>query len=116
MAEFLWTEGAGTTLEERPRFARSAFGDGYEERAPAGLNPLAQRWSVPMREVDNAIADEIVAFLRARSNALGLEAFDWTPPWATASIRVICPGWTRTMASSYRMSDLSMSFEQVFEP
>lgn len=116
MAVFDWTESASTALTEEPRISRTRYGDGYEERAPDGLNPIRQMWSLQFRAVDRQAADDIVAFFRARVGVQGLEAFDWTPLWATVPIRVVCRSWSRTQAEVYTESDINATFEQVFEP
>jgi phage-related protein len=119
MAVWIWVESPGTGLSEEPSVSRTKYGDGYEERAPSGLNPIKQVWTYQARGVDNAIADEMVAFLRARLNLLGMEAFDYTPLWANPAdppIKVVCPSWTRTQGEEWGMSDISARFEQVFEP
>lgn len=117
MAVFDWVESPGTSLQEEPRVARSQFGDGYHERAPAGLNPVTQRWQMQFSGVERAVADEIVAFFRARVTAVaGLEAFDWTPLWATAAIRVICTSWTRVQDGEPDTESVTATFEQVHEP
>lgn len=117
MAVFDWVESSGTQLSEAPRVASTRFGDGYEERAPDGLNPIEQRWSVAFRGVENGVADAIVAFLRARvSPVIGLEAFDWTPLWHTTAIRVVCESWSRTHGETWGESDIAAEFRQVFEP
>ena len=113
MAVFDWVESAGTSLDEAPKVLETRFGDGYAQRQADGLNPLAQQWSLKFSEVENAVADDILAFLRARG---GVEAFDWVPLWHTASIRVICPNWSRSQPNRWGQSDSSAKFVQVFEP
>jgi phage-related protein len=113
MAVFDWIESAATTLDEEPRVLQTRFGDGYAQRQADGLNPLAQQWSVKFSAVDNANADDLIAFLRARG---GVEAFDWTPLWHTAAIRVVCPRWSRSQPTEFGQCDISATFVQVFEP
>lgn len=113
---FDWVESAGTSLTMQPRFGATQFGDGYEERAPDGLNPLKQRWSLQFRAVENAVADAITAFFSARVGGLGLEGFDWTPLWSTTPIRVVCREWTRSQPDQAGESDIAAVFEQVIEP
>lgn len=117
MAEFTWVESASTKLDEAPRFSRTRFGDGYAQDAPDGLNPNPQKWTVSFRDVEDSVADAIVAFFRARiSTTTGLAAFDWVPLWATAKIQVKCSHWTRTRTSVWGESDIDAEFEQVFQP
>jgi len=114
VAVFDWVESPGTGLEEEPRVARTSFGDGYEECAPAGLNPLRQRWTLNFRAVEKSVGDDIVAFLRARVGALGIEPFDWAPLWATGTIRVRCARWGRTQTEVHGETDITAVFDQVF--
>jgi phage-related protein len=113
MADFVWVESASTALEEEPRVLATQFGDGYAQRQADGLNPLAQVWSVKFAAVDNAVADDIIAFLRA---AKGVTSFDWVPLWHTTAIKVICPSWRRAQPAEWGQSDIDAKFQQVFEP
>lgn len=116
MAVFDWVESSGTQLSMMPRVSSTRYGDGYEERAPNGLNPLQQRWALAFRAADNSEADAMMAFLAERLNALGLEAFDWTPLWSTTPIKVVCREWNRSHLDEIGASDVNAVFEQVFEP
>lgn len=112
MAVFDWGETRKASLEEAPRVVAARFGDGYEQRSADGINNRAQVWDLNFDQVDEAIADDIVTFLRARN---GVEAFDWTPRWHTAAIRVKCPKWTRSGLDD-GLSHIAVRFEEVFEP
>lgn len=113
MADYIWTESSATALEMAPRIGATRFGDGYEERAPAGLNPITQSWSIRHVGVENEIADEIMAFLQARVSAVtGLEAFDWVPLWATTAIRVTCRQWRRVQDDDPATSSIDAVFVQ----
>lgn len=115
MAEFLWVESDSTQLEEQPRVARTQFGDGYAQEAADGLNPNPQSWRVALRDVEDSVADQVIAFLRARiTAAAGLEAFDWTPRWSTTKIKIKCRRWTRTLGSVWGESNIDLEFEQWF--
>lgn len=113
MPTWNWAESSGSSLEEQPRVSESRFGDGYSQRAPDGLNPIAQEWGLQFRECGDLEADQMIAFLRARG---GVESFDWTPLWAATPIKVICPRWSRTQGERTGESDISATFRQVFEP
>lgn len=118
MAEFAWVESASTQMEEAPRFSRTRFGDGYAQDAPDGLNPLAQRWRVVFRDVENSVADQIVAFFRARvGSTTGLGVFDWVPLWATGTNKILvkCPSWNRSHAEVWGTCHIEAVFEQVFK-
>lgn len=116
MAVFDWVESPGTSLTEQPRASRTSYGDGYEERAPDGLNPIRQTWSLQFRSTEKAVGDAIVAFFRARLTPAGYEAFDWTPLWSTTAIRVVCETWQRSQTDVHGETDISATFRQVFEP
>jgi phage-related protein len=115
VAVFDWAETT-LALTEEPRVAAARFGECYEERGPDGLNPVRQVWQLSFRDVEDSVATALVAFLRARVTPLGLEAFDWHPPWAGgSSIRVTCRGWTRNRQASIYTSDIEATFRQEFE-
>lgn len=112
MAVFDWGESDKSSLAEEPRVKRAKFGEGYEQRQGDGLNSTPQIWELSFEEVDDSIADSIVAFWRTHA---GVESFEWTPKWETVAIRVTCGKWTRSIAGA-GLSHLSARFEQVFEP
>lgn len=112
MADWVWVESPGTSLDEEPRLRRARFGDGYEQRSPDGINSLAQQWEYFAEDVDDAIAQEMVSFLRTH----GVAGFNYVPMWHTAAIRVVCRRWRRTLGSRVGQSNISATFEQVFEP
>lgn len=113
MSDWLWVESPGTSLQEEPRVRSAKFGDGYEQRSPDGINTQPQSWQLQFNDVENSIADDMLAFLRA---AGGATAFNYVPLWSTAAIRVVCRKWSRSQGSSWGQSSMSATFEQVFEP
>jgi len=113
VADWVWTESGGTALTEEPRLKVAQFGDGYEQRAADGINNLLQEWSYVASEVDDAVADDMVAFLRARN---GVEAFSYVPLRQTVAIKVKCSSWTRTWLDTPGLSSLRATFSQVAEP
>lgn len=112
MADWVWVESAGTALEEEPRIRSSRLGDGYEQRAFDGINADGQSWPLQFNGVDNAIAAEMIAFLRT----YGISGFDYVPLWETAAVRVVCRKWRRVHGPEFGQSGLSMTFERVYEP
>lgn len=117
MAEFLWVESESTQLEEQPRVASTQFGDGYAQEAADGLNPNPQAWRVAFRDVENSVADLIIAFLRARiTSTAGLEPFDWTPLWSTTKLKFKCRRWSRTQGATWGESNIDAEFQQWFGP
>ncbi len=113
LAVYDWVESPGTSLNERPRVAATRFGDGYEQRAPDGLNPITQTWQVVHRAIDIAVAEAIVAFLRARLSApAGLEAFEWWPPRQAAALRFTCREWTMNIDDETDTATVTATFVQ----
>lgn len=114
VADFIWVESASTELTEEPRLGKTQFGDGYVQVAPIGLHPITQQWSVRFADVENSVANEIVAFFRARITPLEAESFNWVPLWSTGStpIRVRCTRWSRTHSDTFGESHITAQFEQ----
>ena len=112
MAVFEWAEDDGATEQNTPRTKKIAYGDGYEQRAPDGINNLGQKWELRFSNCDKLHAQAIHDFFVARS---GWEAFDWTPKWATAAIKVKCESWSRSVAAN-DLVNVSATFERVYTP
>ena len=113
MAVFDWAESEGSQLSQEPRVTRIAFGDGYAQRAPSGINNAPQTWSLSFRGVGMTEGDQIIAFFRLHG---GWQAFDWTPPRETVPGRYTCARWTRSLPDVFGMSDITAEFKQEFEP
>ena len=113
MADWVWVESPGSGLNEKPRVRAAQFGDGYEQRAPDGINAMPQEWDYSADDVDDAVATDMIAFLRAHKGTLH---FGYVPLWETVSIRVVCQEWTRTLGSRIGTSSIRAKFRQVFEP
>ncbi len=111
MAIFDWAESDSSELEEQPRVHRQAFGDGYEQRMAAGINNIAQAWTLAFEGVDDPIGEDIMAFFRAH---YGVLVFDWTPKWGTTAIKVVCSSWRRSIAGP-GLCNIRAVFEQKFE-
>lgn len=117
MARFSWAESPGTAKATEIRVASSRFGDGYEQRGPDGLNPIKRTWSLQFKAVTLANGNAIEAFLEARANAAaGLESFQWWPMWSAADRRVVCRTFGRSALDDLDQSDISATFEEVYEP
>lgn len=112
MADWVWVESAGATLEEEPAIRSVQFGDGYEQRSPDGINFMRQVWTIPFDEVDDAVADDMVQFLRDQKGYL---AFNYVPLRSTTAIKVVCKQWSRSHTGP-GTSSLRATFRQVFEP
>ncbi len=111
MAVFDWAESDGSDVGYKARVLKAQYGDGYAQTTPDGLNPVMQTWRLKFDDVDNAIGNDIMAFLKAQVGT----AFDWTPKWATNAIKVSCEEWNRGIARG-DLSNISATFEQKFQP
>jgi phage-related protein len=110
MTTFTWTPDYNPTADRKPRFKSAKFGDGYEQRSPDGLNPIAQMWGLTFSNRETSEAEAIDDFLIARG---GHEYFDWTPPGGSAG-RYICRQWSRVLVY-YNIESITATFEQVFD-
>lgn len=113
MADWLWVESPGTTLQQQPRVREARFGDGYAQRAPDGINHQPQSWEATFNDVDDEIGDEMIAFLRAHG---GYKPFSYHPRWELEPIKVICPQWRRSLGNEIGTSTITCTFEQDFAP
>lgn len=96
MATFTWTPDAGAAGEHEPSRRTVKFGDGYEQRAPNGINVDMAKWSsLSFSGRSAAEGAAIAAFLKARG---GTESFTWTPPGGTSG-NYVCPKWTEKPVS-----------------
>ncbi|EFR7065181.1 phage tail assembly protein T [Escherichia coli] len=88
-----------------PSVRKVRFGDGYSQRAPAGLNADLKTYSVTF-SVPRWEAMALESFLAEHG---GWKAFLWTPPYEWRQIKVTCAKW------SSRVSMLRVEFSAEFE-
>lgn len=112
MAIFTWTPSFAARATYRPRVRVVRFADGYEQRQADGINARAATWALTFQNRDNTETAALLAFLEARN---GVEAFDWTPPYGSSALRMVCREWTRSL-DVYNSTTITAQFEQVFEP
>lgn len=112
MATFTWTPDFGAQATYKPRVRTAQFGDSYEQRQADGINVRAQTWNLQFNNRSTAEASAIQSFLELRN---GVEAFDWTPPNASTSIRVVCREWQASTVR-FNLNNMAMTFQQVYEP
>ena len=82
MAVFNWI-ASDAARSIKPSVYSAKMGDGYEQNTPTGLNFLPETWELQFKCRTGAIADAILAFLKAQG---GYQKFQWTPPRANAPI------------------------------
>lgn len=112
MATFTWTPDFGAKVAIKPRVRAIAFGDGYEQRQAIGINARSDAWDLQFQRRDNTETAAIMAFFAARN---AVEAFDWTPPNESTSIRVVCRDWSKTL-DRYNLNTVTAQFNRVYEP
>lgn len=112
MSAFTWTPDFSSQMTHTPNVSLIQFGDGYSQRVATGINTTGLSWDLQFTNRAISEADDIDNFLKA---ANAVQSFDWTPPRASASIKVICQTWTRT-PNNAAFDSLEATFMQVFEP
>ncbi|EGT68144.1 hypothetical protein C22711_2174 [Escherichia coli O104:H4 str. C227-11] len=81
MKTFRWKVKPGMDVTSAPSVREVRFGDGYSQRAPAGLNADLKTYSVTL-SVSREEAMALESFLAEHG---GWKAFLWTPPlWLQA--------------------------------
>lgn len=74
----------------KPRVLTAGFGDGYEQRALDGLNPIQEERNETWRHLTETEAQAIESFF---DSLQGVSAFKWTPPESTLSKAYKAPEW-----------------------
>ena len=103
----------GAQKRSQPNVRTVQFGDGYQNRLTMGINQNPKEWQLEFRNLTEANADTIEAFLDAR--AADNASFDWSPPDETSTYKWICKSWTKTLPYS-NLATIQTTFTQVFEP
>ena len=108
MKTFNWVPREGMQSTMVPSVTTIKFGDGYEQRRPAGLNHQLLNFQPVFRVTSEEARAALEAFL---SDHGGYKAFLWRPPKYNRTIRIVCREWSVTDNVVY--SDFSCKFEQV---
>ncbi len=107
MKTFRWKVKSDMEVTSQPSVREVRFGDGYSQRAPAGLNADLKTYNVSL-SVSRDEARSLEAFLAEQG---GWKAFLWTPPYAYREIKVTCAKWT-SRVGMLRV-EFSAEFKQV---
>ncbi|WGE30529.1 phage tail protein [Edwardsiella tarda] len=105
MEMFNWPVKPDMAIRSEPRVSRVAFGDGYEQRRPDGLNNNLRQYDVTfrvLRREGGAVEDFF-----SRHGAV--TPFLWTPPYEYRQIKVVCRKWQS------RVDMLRITFTATFE-
>lgn len=84
------------------------FGDGYEQRSPAGLNPQLCSYSPVFRVKDDLEARVLYAFFVRHG---GWKAFLWRSPVINRTVKVVCRQWSTTTDNIWM--DFHCQFDEV---
>ncbi len=103
----------GSSRSVRLRATRAEFGDGYSQRAGAGLNPARQEWALRWELLTSAEAGRLAGFLSRRG---GHEAFSWVAPGEAQARRWTCAGLEGPTPSGGSRWSLSATFTEEFGP
>ena len=101
----------GLTKTSKPKICIAQFGSGYSQRSTFGINQNLKVYKLKWENISEADADEIEDFLDARA---GVEHFDYTPPRESASKKLICRDWSKTITFVDRAT-INATFEEVAE-
>ncbi len=96
MKTFRWKVKPGMDVASAPSVRKVRFGDGYSQRAPAGLNADLKTYSVTL-SVPREEATALESFLAEHG---GWKAFLWTPPYEWRQIKVTCAKWSSRVSMS----------------
>jgi phage-related protein len=102
------------TKSSKPKVKISRFGDGYEQRAKPGINHIAEKYKITLKNREKSVADDIIKFFNDKG---GISSFDFTLPDSNSStndsygntvstIKVVCDSWNLqySNASNYNVS------------
>lgn len=108
MSTFTWAPDAGASMERSPRIRSVQFGDGYEQRAPDGLNADLRKYSLTWSGRSLSEATAIETFL---GNQGGTQKFDFTFPGDTTR-HFVCKSWKVVFGANGNHT-VTAEFQQV---
>lgn len=108
MQKFQWVPSPGMEVSAQPITKVVSFGDGYEQRAPAGINNDLRTYTVSFTPREQTTANEINDFLTRHG---GIHAFEWQPPKLKKSGLFVCESWSMNVVN--RTSTINATFREV---
>ena len=99
----------GSRKNSAPNIRIAQFGSGYQQRSTFGINQNLKVYQFTWQNISETNADEIETFLDARA---GVENFDYTPAGESASKKMICRQWNKTIPYLNRAT-INATFEEV---
>jgi len=110
MATFTYSPDNNCAPSMKPSRLTSSFGDGYEQRAGAGLNQLLPTWQLSFSKRTQTEATAIYTWLK--TNTAHITAFDWTAPDGTVG-KWIADTFIPPYPVSYGQWTITANFRQV---
>ena len=101
----------GSRKNSQPNIRIAQFGDGYQQRSTFGINQNLKVYQFTWSNISESDSDIIEDFLDARA---GTENFDYTPAGESASKKMICRQWNKTIPYLNRAT-ITAVFEEVAE-
>lgn len=106
----------GFSVKRTPQVYEVSFGDGYQQRASRGLNPMTEQITVNFANRPKDEIDDIEAFFETKA---GITKFNFTYADSNESgnektIKVVCSEWNATYSYDDYYS-LSATFKRVYE-
>lgn len=95
------------------RVRQANFGDGYVQRAPAGINYTRRTYSIQSAMMDATDYDTLYDFLEPR---LQLTPFLWADPWDGVVRQWLCTALGGPRPTSARFAALQATFVEDFTP
>lgn len=110
MSTFNYMPDYSAKVTYKPRIISAQFGDGYQQRAPDGLNHNLPTWSVTFTRAPSVI-QAIDTFLHERK---GVEPFNWVSPAGVNGAYITSGEWAVSYDSP-GWNSLTATFAQVPE-
>jgi len=107
MYDFQWLPDQDFTATTQPNVTTVNYGDGYEQRQPAGINNDLRSYALTFTG-DADYVGAIDAFLTDRN---GVQAFTWTAQDKNTSRVFKCATWSRTINGLWET--LNATFQEV---
>jgi len=105
---FIWKPTSSGAATANAAVRKAAFGDGYTQRAPEGINPRSRSYQLTFTGTKARI-DQIIDFLDAHVG----RSFFWTGPRGTALYT--CDTHTEPLPNGLTHT-VTATFEQTFQP
>lgn len=102
----------GASKEPEVKVVQVSFGDGYEYRAPAGINHVKDSWSLTWSNLSMQVAEQGYSWFKSRQ---GWKAFMAQDPATGQAIKVVCRS-VRVAHAGFEESSLSVTVSQDFNP